>query len=309
MDFGAHLPLIDFEGNPRTLEHLIEFAAGAEQLGYAALSVNDHLLFPKPWLDGPTALAAVLHATRRIALMTSVALPVVRGPIALAKTLAAIDILSGGRLIVGVGPGSSPLDFAAVNVPFAERWLRLDESVKALRTLWDQGSTPFRGRFYSTDGVSLEPFPPQSSGPRIWIGSWGSDAGLRRVARLADGWLASAYNTTPSAFAAGKKKLNGYLEKNSKAPNQFPNAIATMWTYVTENHSDAERVMGDHITSMINRPEQDLWDQLCIGPADVCAEKLSAYRGAGADRVILWPIVDELRQIELFKERVEPLIA
>ena len=77
-------------------------------------------------------------------LATTVALPVVRGPVALAKGLAAIDLLSGGRLVVGVGPGSSARDYAVVGVPFEERWKRLDEAVQALRALW-LGEGPLQG--------------------------------------------------------------------------------------------------------------------------------------------------------------------
>ena len=117
MDYGVHLPLIAFDGRPWSLRHLLEYAEDAETLGFQALSSNDHLLFPRPWLDGPTALAAVLSATKRMTLATTVALPVVRGPVPLAKSLAAIDLLSGGRLVVGVGPGSSARDYAAVRYP------------------------------------------------------------------------------------------------------------------------------------------------------------------------------------------------
>jgi probable F420-dependent oxidoreductase len=205
VDYGAHLPLIALDGQPWTLHRLLEYAEIAESVGFQALSANDHLVFPRPWLDGPTALAAVLTRTGRMALATTVALPVVRGPVALAKSLAAIDLLSGGRLVVGVGPGSSARDYAAVGVPFEERWKRLDEAVRALRTLWCGEGPPFRGEFYSTEGVTLEPHPAQRPGPPIWIGSWGSEAGLRRVVRLGDGWLASAYNTTPEAFATARR--------------------------------------------------------------------------------------------------------
>jgi len=103
MDYGVHLPLIAFDGRPWSLQDLLEYVEDAETLGFQALSANDHLLFPRPWLDGPTALAAVLSATKRMTLTTTVALPVVRGPVPLAKTLTAIDLLSGGRLVVGVG--------------------------------------------------------------------------------------------------------------------------------------------------------------------------------------------------------------
>jgi alkanesulfonate monooxygenase SsuD/methylene tetrahydromethanopterin reductase-like flavin-dependent oxidoreductase (luciferase family) len=121
--------------------------------------------------------------------------------------LGAIDRLSDGRLIAGVGPGSSSADYTAVGLHFSERWQRFDEAISALRALWRPDGTPFVGRFYSTAGLSLEPRPAQPYGPPIWVGSWGSDAGLRRVARLADGWLASAYNTTPELFGEAWQAL------------------------------------------------------------------------------------------------------
>src|SRR5688572_24219997 len=111
MDYGAHLPLIAIGGPTLSLPLLLEYADQAERLGYRTLAANDHLVFSRPWLDGPTALAAVLARSSRADLMTTVALPVMRGPAALAKTLAAVDLLSGGRLIAGLGPGSSAKDY------------------------------------------------------------------------------------------------------------------------------------------------------------------------------------------------------
>jgi probable F420-dependent oxidoreductase len=308
VDYGAHLPLIDLDRQPWTLHRLLEYAQTAETMGFQALSANDHLVFGRPWLDGPTALAAVLGRTGRMALATTVALPVVRGPVALAKSLAAIDLLSGGRLIVGVGPGSSARDYAAVGIPFEERWKRLDEAVQALRALWLGEGTPYRGEFYSTEGVTLEPRPAQRSGPPMWIGSWGSEAGLRRVARLGDGWLASAYNTTPVAFAAAWRMLANQLEVFGKDPNRFPNAIATMFFYVTEDSATSERIVRDVLTPTLKRPEQELRERLLVGPAEDCAQKLAAYRAAGAQRIFLWPVEDELRQLATFQERVAPLV-
>ena len=164
MDVGVHLPLLDFGGNPFTLDHLSGYAATAVEHGFAALAVNDHLVFGAPWLDGPTALAAVLPSSGTLTLATTVALPVVRGPVPLAKSLAALDRLSGGRLVVAVGPGSSEHDHAAVGLDFAERWARLDEAVVALRTLLRPGSEPAAGRWYSTAGVELLPSPAQPGG-------------------------------------------------------------------------------------------------------------------------------------------------
>ena len=107
VEFGAHLPLISFAGEQRTLDDLLAFTEAARDLGYTHLCANDHLVFARPWLDGPTALAAVVARSGRMTLATTVAVPVLRGPAATAKILAAIDVLSGGRLVVGLGPGSS----------------------------------------------------------------------------------------------------------------------------------------------------------------------------------------------------------
>jgi probable F420-dependent oxidoreductase len=308
VDYGAHLPLMALDGRPWTLERLLEYAHTAEGASFQALSANDHLVFGRPWLDGLTALAAVLSRTGWMDLATTVALPVVRGPVALAKSLAAIDLLSGGRLVVGVGPGSSARDYAAVGIPFEERWQRLDEAVQALRTLWFGNGPPFRGEFYSTEGLTLEPYPAQRPGPPIWIGSWGSEAGLRRVARLGDGWLASAYNTTPEAFAAARGTLAERLRAAGKDPDGFPNAIATMFFYITKERATSERIVREVLSPTLKRPEEELRGRLLVGSAEECAEKLAAYRAVGANRIFLWPVEDEVRQLATFRERVAPLV-
>src|SRR6266480_7794391 len=218
MEFGVHLPLLDFRGQAFSLSYLVDYTETAEQLGFTTLCANDHLTFSRPWLDSITAMAAILTKTRHMTLMTTVALPVVRGPVPLAKSLAALDVLSGGHLIAGVGPGSSPQDYALAAIAFEERWKRFDESIQLLRSLLQREVPPFRGQFYAGDTTRLEPFPVQEPGMPIWIGSWGSETGLRRVASLGDGWLASAYDTTPEAFTAALKQFSGELERHNRPP-------------------------------------------------------------------------------------------
>jgi alkanesulfonate monooxygenase SsuD/methylene tetrahydromethanopterin reductase-like flavin-dependent oxidoreductase (luciferase family) len=280
MQYGAHLPLIAFESAAWTLADVCAYARRAAALEYRWLCANDHLFFGRPWLDGPTALAAALDASADMTIATTVALPVIRGPIATAKTLAALDRLSGGRLVAGVGPGSSPRDYDAVGVPFEQRWKRFDDAVVTMRAVLDEEVAPGR--------------------PPIWIASWGSAAGLRRVGALGDGWLASGYNTTPAAFGEARAALRDGL----------PNAIATMWLYVTDDRREAERVLGDVLAPVLNRPVEALHDlALPIGSAEQCAERIAAYAQAGAERVLVWPLADELRQLEAFRERVVPLVS
>ena len=226
VEYGAHLPLIDL-GAGRSLAALRTYVRAAAELGYRYLCANDHLVFGRPWLDGPTALAALLEESGDMRLATTASLPVLRGPVQLAKTLAAIDLLSGGRLVAGVGPGSSATDYAAAGIAFQERWPRFEEAVRTLRALLHGDAAGFEGRFYSTRGVVLEPRPAQRPGPPIWVASWGSPAGLRRVARLGDGWLASAYNTTPDRFRKGLDLLAEERRRLGSPAGTFPSAIAT----------------------------------------------------------------------------------
>ena len=104
MEIGAHLPLIPFSAGAPSLAGLQAHAAAASRLGYRWLSANDHLVFRRPWLDGLTALAAVLDASGDLGLATTVCLPAVRGPAQAAKAFAALDLLSGGRFVGGTGP-------------------------------------------------------------------------------------------------------------------------------------------------------------------------------------------------------------
>jgi alkanesulfonate monooxygenase SsuD/methylene tetrahydromethanopterin reductase-like flavin-dependent oxidoreductase (luciferase family) len=309
VDFGAHLPLMDFGGNPYSFEHLVDYTETAARLGFSAVSVNDHMVFSVPWLDGPTALAAMVGHSGTMTLATTVSLPVIRGPVPLAKTLAAIDRLSQGRLVVAVGPGSSEKDFESVGLDFTERWVRLDESISVLRALWGTDAAPFSGRFYTTEGVRLDPHPTRPEGPPIWLGSWGSEAGLRRVARSGDGWLASAYNTTPRQFGEAWDHLRELLPAHAKDRDAFPNALATMWFYITDDEAEADRVMRQRIVPTVHRPEEILRERLPVGPAERFAEKLSAFASAGVQRVFVWPVADEAHQLELFWSTVRPAIA
>ena len=276
-------------------------------VGFAAVSSNDHFLFQAPWLDGLTALAAVIERSGAMDLATTVTLVALRGPVPLAKALAALDVLSDGRVIAGVGPGSSERDYDAIGVPYEERWERFDEATAILRSLVRDVPPP-ETRHYRLPGSQLAPAPRRAGGIPVWIGSWGSKAGLRRVARLGDGWLASAYNTTPEVFSTAKQALSEQLDADGRDPERFPNALATMWTWITEDARDAERVLHEVLAPMLKRDPDALRDQLCIGSAAHCAELLSRYAQAGCERVYLWPLGDEPHQIELAATAVLPAV-
>jgi alkanesulfonate monooxygenase SsuD/methylene tetrahydromethanopterin reductase-like flavin-dependent oxidoreductase (luciferase family) len=308
VELGIHLPLMQFREEELSYRRLAESVDAARECGFAAVSANDHFVFSTPWLDGPTALASVIERSGDMTLATTVSLAVLRGPVPLAKTLAALDVLSEGRLVAALGPGSSKRDYEALGVSFDERWKRFDESIAILRALLEGEPRPELPHSYIVPpDVELAPAPRRGGVP-LWIGSWGSDAGLRRVARAGDGWLASAYNTTPERFAKARDRLAWELEERGRDAERFPNALATMWTWVAEDRVEGDRVLGDLLAPLLNREPEELQGQLCVGPAEHCADLLSRYAAAGCQRVYLWPLAGERRQIELVASEVAPKI-
>ena len=299
MELGVHLPLLQFGDEPLSLQRLEATVDAAVDCGFAAVSANDHLVFQRPWLDGLSALATVIGRSGELALATTIALPVMRGPVPLAKALTALDVLSEGRLTAGVGPGSSEHDYRVLGIPFEERWKRFDEAVAVLRALLRGEPLPGQPRYYPIPpDVALAPGPHRPDGIPLWIGSWGSKAGLARVASSGDGWLASAYNTTPERFAAARAALEQALRDRGREADGFPNALATMWTWVSKDRAEGDRVLTDVLAPLLRRDPDQLRPQVCVGPAEHCAELLARYAEAGCRRVYLWPLGAEPRQLE-----------
>ncbi len=310
MELGVHLPLMRFGEEQLSRQRLQATVDSARDCGFAAVSANDHLVFQTPWLDGLTALASVIDRTGEMALATTVSLPVLRGPVPLAKALAAIDVLSEGRLVAALGPGSSERDYRVLGIAFEERWPRFDEALLVLRALLRGEPMPETPRYYRVPpDVELAPGPHRRDGIPLWVGSWGSRAGLARVARAGDGWLASAYNTSPERFSDARTVLKHLLEQRGREPNGFPNALATMWTWVSKDRAEGDRVLADVLAPVLRRDPDELAAQVCVGPVGHCAELLSRYAEAGCERVYLWPLGEESRQLEAVAERIAPQLA
>src|SRR5215207_10396673 len=252
---------------PFSLQRLQATVDAARDCGFSAVSANDHLVFQTPWIDGPTALASMIERSGEMALATTVSLATLPGPVALAKARVAIDVLSEGRLVAALGPGSSERDYRVVGIPFEERWKRFDEALAVLRALLGGRPMPQPLRYYRVPpDVELAPGPRQPGGIPLWIGSWGSSAGLARVASAADGWLASAYNTTPERFAHARTALKRALEDRGRQPDDFPNAVATMWTWITKDRAEGDRVLTDILAPLLKRDPAELRTQVCVGP-------------------------------------------
>jgi probable F420-dependent oxidoreductase len=174
-----------------------------EEAGYDEIDMFDHITmghpaggrpsgpYPPqmPLLEAFVTLGAIAAVTRRVGLGTEVLVLPQRQPTLVAKQVATLDILSGGRVRLGCGVGWQESEYESLGVPFAERGRRMEECLRLLRLYWTEPSVTFHGRYYTVEAMAMDPKPVQSGGPPIWLGG-GSEAALRRIGRLGDGWLA-----------------------------------------------------------------------------------------------------------------------
>ena len=300
-----------------TKEEIISLAQYAEALGYDSLSVNDHIVFHTSWLDAISTLSAVAASTTRILIGTSILNIVVRNPVVCAKALAAIDILSSGRLFACVGPGSHRGDYDACGIDFNERWPRFSEALEILvKLLSDDNNTsssrPFdySGQYYKLKDILLMPKPVQKPHPPIYVGSWGSAIGLKRLAKYSNGWMASAYNITPAKFKekwnfllAYRKSL-GKRDEEEEEEEPFDNSMMSMFGYIDDNKDKVRKVVKEILSPALRRPAEDLERMILFGSMDECLRKIRNLVDAGVKRVHFWPVLDYKSQICKFKNGI-----
>lgn len=204
MEIGVHLPTT--QPAAVTREALVTFAQAAERHGFASLWASDHVVIPtssagypggarfphppeRPYLEPVTVLSAVAVVTSRARLGCSVFILGHRHPVVMAKMLASIDALSGGRLIVGAGVGWWREELEMLGTPFATRGRQADEALRVFKALWTEDAPAFDGEFFHVRDVGFAPKPIQRPHPPIWIGG-GTPAAFRRVVAYGDGWHA-----------------------------------------------------------------------------------------------------------------------
>ena len=237
MQFAVVLPSFGPPArDPAVQSRLRDVAVAADELGYHVVFAAEHLIYPQeirtpypyggrfpyavtdPVLDVPTTLAWVAGMTRHVRLGASVMVLPYHEPIALAKALTTIDVLSGGRLMVGVASGWLREEFDLLGVPFHERGARTDEYLAALRALWTEERVTFRGRFVRLEDAAFFPKPIQKPHPPIWIGG-GSAAAFRRVGRVGDGWL--AVPRAPAELAGDVATIRREAEAAGRDPSRI----------------------------------------------------------------------------------------
>ncbi len=281
-----------------------------EALGFDSVWSGDHLSFHHPLYESLTLLASYASITERIKLGSAVYLLALRPPAVAAKVTATLDVLSGGRLIFGVGVGGeNPREFELVGVPHNERGARVTEGIDVVRALWRDTPASFDGRFTRFSGVSIDPKPVQKPGPPIWIGGR-SDAALARAGRQADGWV--SYVVTPERYAQSVAKIRAAADAARRSLDGF---VTAHLTFITVGR-DYETARAQWVARLSARYAQDFGPLAAkygvIGtPAD-CLEQLERFRAAGCGYFLLNPIGDvaaERDQLEQIAAEVMPKLS
>jgi alkanesulfonate monooxygenase SsuD/methylene tetrahydromethanopterin reductase-like flavin-dependent oxidoreductase (luciferase family) len=283
ISLGVLLPIGQAQWGGADPRELVDFAVRAEDLGYSSLWVNDSLLTPR--IEALTMLAAVAPATRRITLGTAALLPVLRRPVQAAQTLASIDLLAGGRLVLTVGaafPGRfGEPQHALSGVPWERRFRRLDETVALWRQLWTApGPSSFDGELlrYPELPAMTPPFRP--GGPPVWLGG-GSDSARRRTGRLYDGWL--PYPPSAGEYRDGLAAVRAAAaEAGRPAGAVEPGLFVSV--AVTGSVAGGRRLLAEYSQANYGMPVEQLEtiQALAAGPPSYVAERLGAYVAAGA---------------------------
>jgi len=255
---------------------IAEIAREVENLGYESFFIPEHPVIPigfktplpgggegtlpehyGRWMDPFVALGVAAAVTKRVKLGTGICLLPEREPIITAKTIATLDVISGGRVILGVGAGWLREETEAMGARFGTRWKRLRETVEAMRVLWTQPEPSYEGELVKFPAVRCDPKPIQKSGPPILLGARGPKA-IERVVRTYDGWVP----------IAGR-------------PASFKRDIDELRKVATERGRDPKTLS---ITGFVG-PRED----------GISSEDLKLYQDAGAERLVLFSQGDAIK--------------
>ena len=258
-------------------------ARRVEELGYESVWTGDHVSFHNPLYESLTLLSTYAAITSRVRLGTAVYLLALRSAAIAAKITSTLDVLSGGRLIFGVGVGGeNPKEFELCGVPHAERGARVSEAIDAVRTLWRDTPATFDGRFTRFERVSIDPKPAQP--PPIWIGGR-SDAALARAGRQGDGWV--SYVVQPERYAQSLEKIRRAAERAGRKLQAFAAAHLAFVT-IGRDYETAKAVWVKFLTKRYAQDFEPLAKKYgIIGTPAQCAEQIEAFRAAGCNYVIV----------------------
>jgi probable F420-dependent oxidoreductase len=261
-----------------------EHYQAAESLGFDYLWTSEHIVFHRPILDVVPVMAGMATVTRRIRIGCAAILAPLRNPTILAKELATVDIMSGGRLTVVAGIGGDyPKELEACGIPMSERGSRMTEMLEVMRKYWSGEHFSYSGRQFQLDDVWMDPKPVQPGGPPVWLAGR-ADAAMERAARLGDGFMPYMYTAERCRLA-----FDGLRSKASALGLEFrPNFAWAAHVYVSM-HDTAERareLARRDLRWRYGESFAPFVDKYCIyGTPDECVAKLREFVDAGVEHL------------------------
>jgi probable F420-dependent oxidoreductase len=280
-----------------------------DRLGYDSLWVGDHLSFAIPILDPLIQIAQAAAMSSRLTFGTGVYLLPLRHPGPVAKQIATLDLLSGGRLIFGVGVGGEfKTDFDVAGVPVEERGARLSEGIEVLRKLWTGEKVSHEGPKFGFGELTMSPAPLQAGGPPIWCGGR-SKAALARAGRQADGYI--SYVVTPDMFASAL----GEIEKAASEGGREHETYGTghlLFTRIDDTYDKALDTATETLSVRYAMDFREAAKRYCaLGRPEDVAERIGDFHDAGVRHVVMdfvGPYEERERQFQWFAEDVMPLL-
>jgi probable F420-dependent oxidoreductase len=296
-DFRQRLPLGDYE---RFYAECFEEIEESERLGFTGLWLSEHHFVDDGYLPSPLVVAAAIAArTRRLTIGTNVLLLPMHHPLRVAEDAAVVQLISGGRFVLGVGQGYVQHEFEALGFDRKYRPSLLEEGVEVIKHAWEEGSTGYEGKRWRFDDLPFEPRPEKR--PPIYVGAF-ADPAIDRAVRLADGFLASAGG---GSLADTYRRVRETLARHGRDDEDFP-FVASGVVYV---HEDPERALADVAPAISYqrsryaewgtdrdrprpepvRPEDLPWERYLVGSPDEVAEGLiRLHQEAPYDHYCYW---------------------
>jgi probable F420-dependent oxidoreductase len=287
---------------------LVEYGVRMEHLGFDSLWVWDHILLgvePNfPIIESLTLLTAIGARTKKIKLGTGILVLPMRNPVILAKQLASMDLLTDGRLLMGMASGWYRREFNAIGVPFEQRGKIMDENLDILKRFWTEDKVSAKFRNYDIPAGVMFPKPVQKPYPPILIGGY-VDRVLQRAAVSGDGWLTYFYR--PESFATSWNKIRGFAKEAGKDPDTLLNA-SQLPIVIGKSRQAVESQMMEWLTKEWDFASwsESTKDSAIMGSVDECVEQLKAHLAVGTQKIIFVPYKYEMDQIETIAHDIIP---
>lgn len=300
---GIELPQVFFD-RPVDMEHIRKFAVRAETLGYDGLWLQERIIGDFVVLEPVTLLSYVAAITSKLRLGTSVVLLPLRNPIQLAKAYSTLDVMSGGRAVLGVGLGGGHLGSHENIFGYTRegRVTRFTEAVQIMKLLWTEPKASFQGRYWNFKEVSMEPKPVQKPHLPLWFGGHHENA-LKRAVQYGNAWM-GAGSSSSSAFIRESALIRRFLDEAKRDRTTFSYG-KRVYLAVDKDTARGEKRIREWFS--IRYKNADLGSRVSIwGSAAACTEKIQEIIRAGAQFIVFNPMFDEMEHLEICAKEIMP---